>query len=105
MEVIPAVALVGISAVQADDVVALVFYPNAPDEAAVTCLRLGLNVENQAAQIAKKFPPHIAEVVVLAVEFIAVGVNHPGKSRRIQPQGITFRQRSQEAFQARGSAQ
>src|SRR5580704_15422513 len=76
MEVPARVAAAAISAVEAHDVVVLVFDPDAPKEPALAGFFLGRDVEYQAAHFTEKFAPHIVKLVVLFVESIRVDENH-----------------------------
>ena len=72
-----------ISPVQADNVVVLVFHPNASQKAPVARTLLGCHVEDDAAHIALKLAMHIFEIVVTAVKILAVGKDHPRKAHRL----------------------
>ena len=60
----------GIGAVEADNVVVLIFHPDAADKAAIPRALLGLYIDDDAAHFAQKFAAHEGEVVVLALEVL-----------------------------------
>src|SRR5258708_40152428 len=70
---VPAAA---VGAVKPDDVVILIFGPDAAQEAALAGLLLRRDVEHQAAHFAEKFAAHVIELVVLLVEAICVDEDH-----------------------------
>ncbi len=72
-----------VRAVEPNDVVVLVFDPNAAQEAAVARALLGGHVEHQAAHVAQEFAAHVAEVIVLAIEVVAIREDHPGEAERL----------------------
>ena len=59
-----------ISSVETNDVVVLVFDPDAPFEEAIAGVFFRRNVEHHAANVAQKLAVHVAEVVVGAVEIL-----------------------------------
>ena len=66
-----------IGSVQAHDVETLIFNPDAAEEAALAGLLFRRDVEHEAAHVAEEFAASVVEVIVLAVEVGAVGVDHP----------------------------
>src|ERR1700693_2698680 len=71
-----------IGAVEAHDVVVLVFHPDAPRETTLSRARQRINVKNHAAYFAQKFLAGICELVVLTVKSVRVQINHLQKSTR-----------------------
>src|SRR5208282_2943010 len=67
-----------VRAVKADDVVALVFDPDAAEEAALAGVFLGGNVDDDAAHLAEKLAADEREVVILALK-ILIEDHHLGK--------------------------
>ena len=70
-----------VGAVETDDVVVLIFDPDAADEAGLAGVLLGRDGEDQAAHVAQKFAVRVAEVVMLAVKAGEVGIDHPGEAQ------------------------
>src|ERR1700730_7249347 len=69
-----------IGAVQPDDVEIPVFYPNPTEKTALACILPRRHVKYQAPHLSQELTVVISEVVVLAVEIIPIGKDHPGKS-------------------------
>ena len=65
-----------VSAIEPNDVVVLIFDPDAPQEAALAGLFHRRNVENQAAHFTKKLAPHVIELIVVLVEAVGINENH-----------------------------
>src|SRR5882672_6151958 len=65
-----------VGAIEAHDVVVLIFNPDAPQEAALAGLFLRSYVEHQATHFAEKLAPYVVELVVLFVEAVRVNEDH-----------------------------
>ena len=89
-----------IGSVQADDVEILILDPDAAQEAALAGLLLGGDIENDAAHVAQKFAVNVFEVVVRAVEVVAVGEDHPGEADGLV---LELEQLAEAAQQARSA--
>ncbi len=66
-----------IKTIQPDNVVILVFHPNAATEAAIAGGFFRGNLEDDTADITQEFAVHVLEIVGLTIEVGAVGVDHP----------------------------
>ncbi len=69
-----------VSSVQANDVVILIFDPDAAQEAALACSLFRCDIKHQATYIAKKLAAYVMKVIVLAVEVAAIRIHHPGEA-------------------------
>src|SRR5215469_13992436 len=69
--------------VEANDVEILVFDPEPSEKTPMSGILLRGDVEHQATNIAEKLAAHVVKLVVLAVEVVAVGVNHPREAERL----------------------
>src|SRR5580692_3445920 len=76
VEVPARVPAAAIRAVEAHDVVILIFHPDASQEAALSRLFLRRDVEDQAAHFSQKFALYVVKLVVLLVESVRVYENH-----------------------------
>ncbi len=76
MEVPAGVPVAAVSAIEANDVIILVFNPDASHEPAMVALFGGCHVENQAAHFAKEFAANIVKLVVLLIEAVGIDKDH-----------------------------
>ena len=76
-----------VGAVEAHDVVILVFDPDPAQEAALAGVLLGGDVQDNATHLAQEFAAHESEVVVLALK-ILVEDHHLGKAEGQELHGI-----------------
>jgi hypothetical protein len=76
IEVVASARRTAVGAVEANDVIVLVFGPDAAGKAALSAVGQRVDIENDAAHFAQKFPANISEFVVLAVETVRC----PGRS-------------------------
>src|SRR4029077_1857581 len=74
-----------ISAIEAHNVVILVFYPNLAVKAAIACALFGGDLEDYTADITQELAAHVLEVISLAIKVVAVSIDHPGEA-----QGLVF---------------
>ncbi len=76
IEVVGGLGLAAVAAVEAHDVIILVFYPNPTDKAPFVALRYRVDVENQTANLPKELASDVIKIVMLAVEPGCVHVDH-----------------------------
>ena len=92
-----------VAAVKADDVVILIFDPDSAHEARDFLAFLGLDIDDEAAEFAKKFAAHEGEVVVLLLE-IGVEHDHLGEAHGQKVQGVDSGQLGEHAVAESGLA-
>src|SRR5215472_3874140 len=76
MEIPAGMPVAAVAAVEPDNVVVLILYPNAAQEAPFAALFQRRHIKHQAANLPEEFPPHVIELVVLHVEAIRVQEDH-----------------------------
>ena len=72
-----------IRTIQANDAEILIFDPETTQKTAFAGILLRGYIEHQAAHVAQKLAVDVCEIVMLAVEIIAIGKNHPRESHRL----------------------
>ncbi len=92
-----------IRAVEANDVVVLIFHPDAAFEASDFLIFFGLNIDHQAANFTQELTADEVEVVVLLLK-IGGENHHLGKAHRQKMQGINPGQFTQQAMSKTGLA-
>src|SRR6202040_4282597 len=70
-----------IGAPEAHDIVILVFYPNSAMKAAIAGPLLGGDLEDYTADFTQELAAGVLEIVGLAIELVAVGIDHPGETQ------------------------
>ena len=90
-----------VSAVEADDVVVLVFDPDAAEEPALASVFLGRDVDDDAAHFAEELAADESEIVILALK-ILIEDHHLGKAQRQKLHGINVAQFAEHAFAEAG---
>src|SRR5215471_21656566 len=90
-----------ISAVEADDVVVLVFDPDASFETSSTGVFPGRYIDDDAAHLTQKFATHECKVVILALE-IFIENHHLREAERQKLHGVDLAQLAQHALAEAG---